>query len=155
MLRAWVVVVIGLSVASILGCGGGKSNQPTELDILKMLEASQTGHDPVNFEEVDLGEFFVTRESHGDNPLFVRFQAFAVVHRENRQKFEESLGKYQHTLRDAIRAKVQEISPDYLNDAKLDWLRNQLRPMINQVLQSHDCRDVIFPSWELEEPIQS
>ncbi len=84
---------IGIIVAIVLlasGCGSSDGGA-SQTDLLDVLSTSQRRHDPVQFEEVDLGEFYVTRHNGYGLPLFVRFHMYGVVPSEHLDEFEESL----------------------------------------------------------------
>ncbi len=148
----YLLAGLPLLMLFVIGCGSSETADPTHIDILEMLDNSQSRHDPVNYVEVDLGSFYVTRENDQQQPLFVRFQLYAVVHKKHESEFTKAFEAHKHTLRDKIREQVLKTETDYLNDPKLDWLQSHLRPLINSTLETQTCRDVIFAMFELEEP---
>lgn len=151
-LLAWALILF--TIPALAGCGSSSAGDPTQADILEMLNTSQRRHDPINFSEVELGEFYITRENDKKEPLYVRFTLVGIVHTKNESEFKGALEAHKNVLRDSVRAQVLETEIDYLNDPKLDWLQNQFRTLVNRNLQTQDCRDVVFANFELEEPFQ-
>lgn len=158
-IRTWqwvLVALLGLALgslcASLTGCG--KSDDPTKIgDPGKLLEdydRSRRKHDPIRFEEVDLGEYFTTKYIEGQGTYTVRFHLYAVVDRAQKQELLDAIAAREKRMRDIVLTTVGKTELEYYREPTLGWLRSELIAAVNRSLHTRVVRDVVFSEFSFE-----
>ncbi len=147
------ILELVIVVTALLGSGCGDS-QPTEIldaqSLLNRYELDRRRHDPTNFREVDLGQFYVSLRDDRCN-YQVRFHMFGVLPDDQLSRFEQTIEPYSQRVRDAVIRTVQGSAPDQLRAPSLQWLKGQLLDAVNQCLRTRILRDVVFTEFSFEQ----
>ena len=151
----WVLLafLLGSLLASLVGCSGETTEAQQIEDPAKLLESydnSRRRHDPIRFEEVDLGEFFTTRYVPGKGTYAVSFHLYAVVDRQHREELTKAKTKREKRMRDAIFTTLAKTELEYFREPTLAWIRSELMTAINRSLQTRVVRDVVFGEFSFE-----
>ncbi len=149
--RLAISLAAGLCVV-LSGCGGSVEQQDIDpLAVYEQFESGQQRHDPLSMVEVDLGDYLVTRrvaDSH--DILFVRFQLFAIVPRDDEQKFTTLIEGSRTRMRDGVLTIVQKADLKDLADARMSSVKSEVVVSINKSLRTRTVRDVVFSDFSLE-----
>ena len=153
ILAILLALLLGSLCASLCGCGGETTRAEQIDDPGKLLESydrSRRRHDPIRFEEVDLGEFFTTKYVKGQGTYTISFHLYAVIDRKNRQELVARKLKRDKRMRDAIFTTLAKTELEYFREPTLGWIRSELMTAINRSLQSRSVRDVVFGEFSFE-----
>ncbi len=148
-----LALLLGSLCASLVGCGGSESQAEQIDDPGKLLESydrSRRRHDPIRFEEVDLGKFFTTKYVKDQGTYTVSFHLYAIVDKKHRQELVDSKAKREKRMRDAIFTTLAKTELEYFREPTLGWIRSELMTSINRSLQSRVIRDVVFGEFSFE-----
>ncbi len=153
LLLVLLSLALGILLSSLLGCGG-KSSEAQQIEdpgkLLENYDRSRRRHDPIRFEEVDLGEFFTTKFIAGKGSYAVSFHLYAVVDRKHRSELIAAKQKREKRMRDAIFTTLAKTELDYFREPTLAWIRSELMTAINRSLQTRVVRDLVFGEFSFE-----
>lgn len=108
-------------------------------------------HDPVNYVEVDLGEYFVPRDI-VDSPdvLFVKCHMIAIADKKDRSDLESAILERRTRMRDIVMSAMRKTELEALSEPSMNWLKSELIPAINKILKTSAVRDIVLVDFSLE-----
>ena len=135
----------------MVAAGCDNEGGPTDLDMLALLdqyEARQGPQDPTTMIEVELGEFFITRQiSAYGHMLYLNVNLFAVIPKEAESDFQQQVTTRRNRMRQQVITALQDVDLEHLRDPELRWLKTKLVRDLNEVLETRDIRSVLFTSF--------
>lgn len=147
-----IILVMPLILCS-LGCGGEQTGDPAldPLQLIENVEMTSYNHNPTDYSEVEVGDFYVTLPIDGSIDIYrVSFTMFVVVPNREDGDIETLIEEHMSNVRDRVISTVQRISGDKLHDPDLVWLKTELVEVLRNALGTTEVRDVIFPSFTIE-----
>ena len=136
-----------LIITAMTGCGGS-AGEDVILDPLHLIDnfdKNPPRHHPRKLVELSVGRFAVKRfVNDGTQSLELQFDAYIVIPKRAVPELEERLQARQQRVRDRIQFVVGQIELDEVSDPNLTWIKSELIPVLNRVLQSDDVRDVVL-----------
>lgn len=153
-LNAGIKLALVVAVATTLsGCGGGGPEKALidPAGLIDKYEMVPLRHHPDKLTELSVGEFDITLPISDDFEVYhVRFEAFAVVPVEKVDKLKGDIASKDKTLRDRINSVVLGLDSRHVTDTELTWMKSELRPILNRVLQTDEVRDIVFGNFSVE-----
>ena len=139
----------------MMAAGCDNEGPPTDLDMLALLdqyEARRGAQDPTTLIEVELGEFFITRQIsvHG-HMLYLNVNIFAVIPKDIESDFQQQVTTRRNRMRQQVLTTLQDVDLEHLRDAELRWLKTKLVRVLNEVLETRDIRSVLFTSFTVNQ----
>ncbi len=144
--------VVTLAVAVLAtGCGGGAATNFDEAALLDEYNVQGRRHDPVEFVEVDMGDFFITRRlPDTKDMLYVSCHLYAVTPQEESGFVEFTLMERKTRMRDTVMSVVQKAEIDALTEPSLTWIKSEMIPEVNRTLRTRSVRDIVFSTYSLQ-----
>lgn len=136
-----------LIITAMTGCGGS-AGEDVILDPLHLIDnfdKNPPRHHPRKLVELSVGQFAVKRPVDDYRAsMELKFDIYIVVPKRAATELEERLQARQSRVSDQINSVVGRIELDEVSDPNLTWIKSELIPVLNRVLQSDDVRDVVL-----------
>ena len=146
-----IKLLLLLPLVPFAGCGQEVSSDLSDpQELLARYDHDRRRHDPRQFVEVELGEYFVTRRQPDNNIYTIRCKLFAVVPRDKQPELEEALTTRRTAMRDAILGTIRSTEFEHLTEPTLSWVKSEMIPIVNRSLKTRVLRDIVFADYSFE-----
>lgn len=146
-LAAWILC--GLF---FVGCGR-TTDEDIILDPLHLIDnfdKNPPRHHPRKLVEISLGHLETRMPANNDGEtIMIEFDAYIIVPKDRRNEIEKRVEQRISRIQDHMTRVLMEIDPDELSDPNMTWMKSELIPVINRVLQADDVRDVVFSDFSV------
>lgn len=146
-LASWILCGLFL-----MGCGGS-TDEDIILDPLHLIDnfdKNPPRHHPRKLVEISLGHIETSMPANEDGEIItVNFDAHIIVPKERREDIEKRVEQRISRIQDHMTRVLMEIDPRELSDPNMTWMKSELIPVINRILQADDVRDVVFSDFSV------
>lgn len=136
----------------LMGCGGS-TDEDIILDPLHLIDnfdKNPPRHHPRKLVEISLGQIETSMPANEDGEIItVKFDAHIIVPKERREDIEKRVEQRISRIQDHMTRVLMEIDPRELSDPNMTWMKSELIPVINRILQADDVRDVVFSDFSV------
>jgi flagellar basal body-associated protein FliL len=87
--------------------------------------------------------------NHDGETIMIELDASIIVPKDRRNEIEKRVEQRISRIQDHMTRVLMEIDPDELSDPNMTWMKSELIPVINRVLQTDDVRDVVFSDFSV------